>query len=75
MPRKASNNFKATNAKLIKELNDSYESDEFEKLLTTEQKNDWIFDLLQQIEIQRMNSILITIILDLTEICGDISVI
>jgi len=38
MPRKASNNFKATNAKLLKELNDSFESDEFEKLLTTEQK-------------------------------------
>ena len=55
MPPKASKNLKVSNAKMLKELNESYESNEFEKLLTTEQKNDWIFDLLQQIRIQRKN--------------------
>ena len=55
MPTKASKNLKVSNAKMLKELNESYESNEFEQLLTTEQKNDWIFDLLQQIRIQRKN--------------------
>ena len=36
----ASNNFKAMNAKMLKKLNESYESDEFDKLLTSEQNND-----------------------------------
>ena len=40
---------------MLKELNESYESNEFEQLLTTQQKNDWIYDLLQQIKIQRNN--------------------
>jgi len=38
MPQKASNNFMAINAKKLKELNGSYESDKFDKLLTSEQK-------------------------------------
>ena len=55
MPPKASKNLKVSNAKMLKELHESYESNEFDKLLTTEQKNNWIFDLLQQIRIQRKN--------------------
>ena len=55
MPTKASKNLKVSNAKMLKELNESYESNEFEQLLTTEQKNAWIFDLLQDIRIQRKN--------------------
>jgi hypothetical protein len=38
IPRKASNNFKATNAEMLKEFNESYKSDDFDKQLTSEQK-------------------------------------
>ena len=38
MPTKASKNLKVSNAKMLKELNESYKSNDFEKLLTTEHK-------------------------------------